>query len=77
MPHVRLHVARWDALPGLVHVPEIGLRPGDSLVRRQPIPPHGHGIVLRVGAEAEGVPEPEVEPRQGAAAVWRVLCDSG
>ena len=54
--------------------PEVVLRAGVSLVRRQPIPPHGHGIVLRVGAETgAGVPQPYVE----GVRFFRLAADQG
>ena len=56
---MRLHVVLRDALTGGVHEPKGELRPGDFLVRRQPIPPDRFDVVLRDACAVE-VNDPEV-----------------
>ena len=58
-PHMRLQVVLYDAASLGVHDPEIGLRLGHPLVRRQAIPPDRLRVILR-HADAVGVPQPEV-----------------
>ena len=68
--------------PVVIHGPEVGLGAGVSLLRRQTVPLHGLGIVLR-HALSGGVHEPEVVlgagvtllrrqtgPLQGLLVVW-------
>ena len=65
---MRLHVVLRGAETVFVHDPEVDLREGDSLVRRQPKSPHRFDVVLRE-ALAVGVDELEVVLRVGVALV--------
>ena len=48
--------------------PRLSLRTGVTLIRSEPVPAHGFGIVLE-NALAVGVLEPEVELRKGVTLI--------